>query len=88
LNVLEAEARSQIRTAEYTLDLARAQSADVQAAERLLELAWDQLLMAENSDGRGHVPHFSRKLAAGTAALKATALARQASQAVVFRRGQ
>jgi peptidoglycan/xylan/chitin deacetylase (PgdA/CDA1 family) len=84
LNVLEAEARGHVRSAEYVVGLARAQGANVQAAERLLEQAWDQLLLAENSDGRGHVPHFSRKLAAGTSALNAARLAQQASQAIRF----
>jgi hypothetical protein len=84
LVVLEAEARGHVQHAEYAIQLARAQGADVRAAEALLAQAWDQLLLAENSDGRGHMPHFSRKLAAGTAALKAGDLARQSVQAIRF----
>lgn len=84
LNVLETEARSQIHAAEYAITLATRQGAEVREARRLLEGAWDQLLLAENSDGRGFVPHPSRKIFVATAAVEAVELAKKAVEAIDY----
>ncbi len=82
LNILEADAREHIRTAEGILTIAETQGLNTNAARQLYEQAWDQLLLAENSDGRGFDPHSSRKIFVAQAAVKAAELAKQAIQAI------
>ncbi len=55
---------------------------DVSQARKLLKEARYQLLLAENSDGRGFVPHSSRKIFVATAAVKAKELAQKAAKAI------
>jgi hypothetical protein len=85
LNILEADAREHIRMAEGVLRLAEAQGLDTAAARGLYEQAWEQLLLAENSDGRGFVPHPSRKIFVAQAAVRAGHLAEQAISAISVR---
>jgi hypothetical protein len=82
LNVLENEARAEITTASYVIDLAEKLGMDVSKSRELLAQAHYQLLLAENSDGRGFVPHSSRKVFVATAAVKAKELAQQAAKAI------
>jgi hypothetical protein len=82
LNILEADAREHIHVADGILRLAEAQGHDTTGARDLYERAWDQLLLAENSDGRGFVPHPSRKIFVAQAAVRAARLARQAVDAI------
>ncbi len=82
LNVLENQARIEINTASYIIDLAEKMGMDVSQARKLLKEARYQLLLAENSDGRGFVPHSSRKIFVATAAVKAKELAQKAAKAI------
>jgi len=82
LNVLENQARAEITTASYTIDLAEKMGMDVSEARKLLKEARYQLMLAENSDGRGFVPHSSRKVFVATAAVKAKELAQKAAKAI------
>ncbi|MFB0516200.1 MAG: hypothetical protein ACETWG_06315 [Candidatus Neomarinimicrobiota bacterium] len=82
LNVLENQARAEITNASYVIDLAEKLGMDVTESRQLLEKAQYQLLLAENSDGRGFVPHSSRKIFVATAAVKAKELAQQAAKAI------
>lgn len=75
LNVLTDTAREDMRSAERAVALAELLGCDVRDARRMFDEAKDQLMLAENSDGRAFVPHFSRKAAVATAALKASQLA-------------
>ncbi|HHY47324.1 MAG TPA: polysaccharide deacetylase family protein, partial [Firmicutes bacterium] len=77
LNVLTDTAREEIRAATYAIDLLGALGKDTGQAKAILEDAWLQLMLAENSDGRAFVPHASRKIAVATAAIKAGELARK-----------
>lgn len=82
LNILEAEAREHIHIADGIITLAETQRLETRAARELVEQAWDQLLLAENSDGRGFEPHSSRKIFVAQAAVRATRLATQAIKAI------
>ena len=82
LNILEADAREHIRVADGMLTLAERQGLDTAQARELYEQAWDQLLLTENSDGRGFDPHSSRKIFVAQAAVNAVKLAREAMQAI------
>lgn len=82
LNVLENQARVEINTASYIIDLAEKMGMDVSQARKLLKQARYQLLLAENSDGRGFVPHSSRKIFVATAAVKAKEFAQKAAKAI------
>ncbi|SMB97419.1 Glycosyl hydrolase family 57 [Thermanaeromonas toyohensis ToBE] len=82
LNVLTEDARSWIITASLIIRAEQGKGADVRSALELLEGAWEQLLLAENSDGRAFIPHPSRKLFVATAAFKAMKLAQAAIQAL------
>ena len=82
LNILEADARQHIRVAGGLLSLAEAQGLATQAGRALYEQAWEQLLLAENSDGRGFTPHSSRKIFVAQAAVQAARLAQQAVAAI------
>lgn len=82
LNVLENQARAEITNASYVIALAEKIGMDVKEAHRFLEEARYQLLLAENSDGRGFEPHSSRKIFVATAAVKAKELARKAANVI------
>lgn len=82
LNVLENQARAEITNASYVIDLAEKLGMNVAKSRELLAQARYQLRLAENSDGRGFVPHSSRKIFVATAAVKAKELAQQAAQAI------
>jgi len=82
LNILEADAREHIRMADGILTIAETQGLNTDTARQIYEQAWDQLLLAENSDGRGFDPHSSRKIFVAEAAVKAAQLAKQAIQAI------
>ncbi len=82
LNVLENQARAEITTVSYIIDLAEKMGMVVTKSRKLLEEARYQLMLAENSDGRGFVPHSSRKIFVATAAVKAKELAKKAAEAI------
>lgn len=82
LNILTDQARAKITQAAYVLELAGKQGMDVRGAKDKLEDAWYQLLLSENSDGRGYNPHPSRKIFVANAAVKATKLASEAVDAI------
>lgn len=82
LNVLENQARVEITNVSYIIDLAEKMGMDVSKSKELLKEARYQLLLAENSDGRGFVPHSSRKVFVATAAVKAKELAQKAARAI------
>jgi hypothetical protein len=82
LNVLENQARVEITSATYVIDLAEKLGLDVSESRKLLKEARYQLLLAENSDGRGFVPHSSRKIYVATAAVRAKELAQKAAKAI------
>jgi hypothetical protein len=64
------------------IDLAEKLGLDVSESRKLLKEARYQLLLAENSDGRGFVPHSSRKIYVATAAVRAKELAQKAAKAI------
>lgn len=82
LNILTDQARAKITQATYVLKLAKKQGMDIGEAKDKLEDAWYQLLLSENSDGRGYNPHPSRKIFVANAAIKATKLASEAVDAI------
>ena len=82
LNVLMEQANVEITNATYIVDLADKLGMDVSVSRRLLEEARYQLLLSENSDGRGFMPHSSRKVFVATAAVKAKELAQEAAKAI------
>lgn len=82
LNVLTDQARARITQATYAIELAEKQGMNVKEAKNKLEDAWYQLLLSENSDGRGYNPHSSRKIFVANAAVKAVKLASEAVDAI------
>lgn len=61
----------------------RAVGRDVRRAEELLGEAWEQLLLAEKSDGRAFDPHPSRKIFVADAACRAARLAACAAESLL-----
>ncbi len=82
LNVLTEQANDEIAMATYIVDFAEKMGLNVSESRSLLEEACHQLMLAENSDGRGFMPHSSRKMFVATAAVKAKDLAQKAVQSL------
>lgn len=82
LNVLTNQASNEITVATYIIDFAEKMGMDVTQSRKLLKEAKYQLMLAENSDGRGFMPHSSRKVFVATAAVKAKELAQKAAKAI------
>jgi len=84
LNVLTQEASMEINSVKHIVKLAEKMGADVSKSLELIKEAEYQLMLAENSDGRGFMPHSSRKVFVATAAVKARELAQKASELISF----
>lgn len=82
LNILTNEARVEISSATYTIDLAEKLGLDVKEARQLLDQAWEQLMLSEGADGRATNPPASRMIFVATAAVKAKELAQASAQAI------
>ncbi len=82
LNILMEQANDEISMVAYLIDFAEKMGKDVSQSKKLLEKARYQLMLSENSDGRGFMPHSSRKIFVATAAVKAKELAEKAAKAI------
>ncbi len=78
LNILMEQANDEIAMATHLVDFAEKMGVNVSKSRIILEEARHQLMLSENSDGRGFMPHSSRKIFVATAAVKAKELAQKA----------
>ncbi len=82
LNILTNEARTEVISAEYVVNLAEKMGMDVTESRKRLEEAWYQLMLSEGADGRATRPHSSRKVFVADAAVKAIKLAKKAADTI------